>query len=147
MMTRYRGFAATAAVCLTALASHAPAARADRDFGDRHYQGHHWHGEIRRFGDHDFEHWRGGHWYRGPHLGRLGWWWIVGGVWYFYPEPVYPYPDPYVPPVVVAPEAVVPPTPAPPPVPSNWYWCDSPKGYYPYVPQCPGGWRSVPAQP
>lgn len=147
MMTRYQRFAASTAVCLTALAAYAPAARADRDFGDRHWQGHHWHGEIRRFGDHDFEHWRGGHWYRGPHLGRLGWWWIVGGVWYFYPEPVYPYPDPYVPPVAVAPQAVVPPTPAPPPVPSNWYWCDSPKGYYPYVPQCQSGWRSVPAQP
>jgi len=31
--------------------------------------------------------------------------------------------------------------------PAVWYYCDSAKGYYPYVNQCPEGWRSVPATP
>ena len=31
----------------------------------------------------------------------MGWWWVVGGVWYFYPSPVYPYPSPWEPPPVV----------------------------------------------
>jgi hypothetical protein len=31
--------------------------------------------------------------------------------------------------------------------PGMWYYCDSAKGYYPYVSQCPEGWRSVPASP
>ena len=29
----------------------------------------------------------------------------------------------------------------------TWYYCESAKGYYPYVSQCPEGWRSVPATP
>ena len=28
-----------------------------------------------------------------------------------------------------------------------WYYCDSPKGYYPYVHSCPSGWQKVPATP
>lgn len=28
-----------------------------------------------------------------------------------------------------------------------WYYCKSPKGYYPYVPACPSGWVIVPATP
>jgi hypothetical protein len=35
----------------------------------------------------------------------------------------------------------------PPSSPGNWYYCDSAKGYYPYVPECPAGWRAVPASP
>jgi hypothetical protein len=73
-----------------------------------------WHGhwgdrELRHYPGH-FDHWRAGHWVHGPYHGREGWWWVVGGTWYFYPAPVYPYPDPYsVPPPVVAgpPPAVV----------------------------------------
>ncbi len=33
-----------------------------------------------------------------------------------------------------------------PPRPS-WYSCENPPGYYPYVPQCPGGWRQVATTP
>src|SRR5262245_53306214 len=36
--------------------------------------------------------WRHGHWWHGNHHGRIGWWWFAGGLWYWYPEPVYPYP-------------------------------------------------------
>lgn len=108
---------------------------------DRH--GHGWHGDIRRFEAHDVHHWRSGHWHHGRHDGRLGWWWVVAGVWYFYPEPVYPYPDPYTPPVVVieqSPPVAVQPT-------QYWYYCEAAGGYYPYVPSCPGGWKAVPATP
>ncbi|MFA7268765.1 MAG: hypothetical protein WC073_05435 [Sterolibacterium sp.] len=98
-----------------------------------------WHGEIHRFHEHDLALWRGGHWHHGRHVGQLGWWWIVGGVWYFYPAAVYPYPDPYQPPVVI-----VPPTET---APQYWYYCNNPAGYYPYVAQCSTGWQRVAANP
>jgi hypothetical protein len=28
-----------------------------------------------------------------------------------------------------------------------WYYCESAKGYYPYVAQCPEAWKTVPAAP
>jgi hypothetical protein len=65
------------------------------------------------------------------------------------PRVVVPFGVPYVyPPVVVAPPPVyVAPAPQvyvqPPPPQPYWYYCDNPQGYYPYVPQCPGGWRQV----
>jgi hypothetical protein len=56
---------------------------------------------------------------------------------------------PAYPPVVVAPPPVYaqpsPPVAAAPP--QYWYYCDSAKAYYPYVAQCPGGWRAVPPTP
>ena len=30
---------------------------------------------------------------------------------------------------------------------SYWYYCENPKGYYPYVQNCPGGWMKVAPQP
>jgi hypothetical protein len=95
---------------------------------------------IGRFHEGDLDRWRGGHWFHGEHLGRLGWWWVVGGAWYFYPAPVYPSPDPYVPPAVVTQVPPSPPTPSPPPY---WYFCPSVKGYYPSVAECPEGWSRV----
>ncbi len=50
-----------------------------------------------------------------------------------------PYPDP---PVVMAPSPRVDIEPSPPP-PHYWYSCDASQAYYPYVQQCPGGWRQV----
>jgi hypothetical protein len=32
--------------------------------------------------------WEGGRWHHEVHNGRDGWWWDVGGVWYFYPQPM-----------------------------------------------------------
>jgi hypothetical protein len=55
----------------------------------------------------------------------------VGPDWYWYSEPVYPYPDPYLPPGAT---------------PGYWYYCDFYRQYYPYVGACPSGWRAVPAQ-
>ncbi|MBI3329563.1 MAG: hypothetical protein HYZ81_23020 [Nitrospinae bacterium] len=51
------------------------------------------------------------------------------------------------PPVVVAPPAPVYVQPSAPPPPPYWYACDDPQGYYPYVQQCPGGWRQVSPTP
>jgi len=104
---------------------------------ERHPQ---WGGEIHRFQEHDLARWQAGRWFHGRHEGRHGWWWIVGGLWYFYPVPIYPYPDPYHPPVGRVPPA--PPTPAPP---LYWYYCPNPPGYYPYVAQCAAPWQRVQA--
>lgn len=75
--------------------------------------------------------------------------WFMAPPFGYYPPP-YPY---YYPPVVVTP-------PAPPTYieqdegqaqqarPSGyWYYCYQPKGYYPYVKQCPGGWQKVSPEP
>ena len=86
-----------------------------------------------------------------------GYAWYRGGV-YVRPSivvPLGPYwePYPYYPPVVVTPPPQVygqpaPQTPnPPPPAPSYWYYCEEPQGYYPYVQQCPGGWRPVAPTP
>jgi hypothetical protein len=100
---------------------------------DRH---DHWGGDIHHFGDHDFARWRGGAWFNGFHDGRNGWWWVVGPDFYFYPAPVYPYPDPYVPPAMVPAPAAA----------ATWYYCANPQGYYPYVPRCAVPWQPVPAR-
>ena len=116
----------------------ATGAHADRD--------DHWGHNARRYYGHDYGDWRRGHWEHGHHDGRLGWWWVVGGLWMFYPQPLYPYPpEPYSPPVVV----VQPSTPAAPPPPQAqyWYYCDGARAYYPYVTSCPSGWRQVPVAP
>lgn len=136
----------TLALAFSVLAASLPAV-ADRD--DRHYGGRHdgrnvWHGDIRHFHQGDIHVWRGGHWTHGYHDGHYGWWWVVPtlGLWYWYAAPVYPYPDPYTPPVVTVPSA-----PSAPPPAAYWYYCDASKTYYPYVQSCPGGWKMVPATP
>jgi hypothetical protein len=72
---------------------------------------------------------------------------VVPAPWYYAPPPVVYAPPPVVyapPPVVVSP----PPQPAYVSQPTQtWYYCDNPKGYYPYVATCNGAWRQVPAQP
>lgn len=115
-----------------------PVAMADR--GDRGWHGRRGHDGYYRTYDRD--HWRRGHWVHGWHDNDWGWWWVLAGSWYFYPRPVYPYPEPYyVPPVVVAPEA--PPAPAT----TYWYYCPPKRAYYPYTKSCPSGWQEVPATP
>ncbi len=105
---------------------------------------HYWgHGDIRYFHDRDFYAWHGGYWNHAWYGGRFGWWWVVSGVWFFYPVPVYPYPDPYVPSDFAAPP---PPEDTPPPATTQfWYFCPASNAYYPYVPACPTGWQQVPA--
>jgi len=110
---------------------------------------------------HDFRHlspvehrwWVGGGWHHMRWHGRWGWWWGVGGAFYWYPAPIYPYPaeisstyyydededggygDDY--------QGAGPGEQGG----GMWYHCASPDGYYPYVKECKGGWESVPAQP
>jgi len=108
---------------------------------------------MHRFHERHVQVWRGGNWYHGGYQGRFGWYWVVGGVYYPYPSPIYPYPDPYIPGVVVgAPPVVSISSPKPAvlasqPLPSVWYFCEASQGYYPYVAECPAGWKSVPAIP
>lgn len=75
------------------------------------------------------------------HAGRVGVGIYLGPAYpYYYPVAPHPYyypayPGPYYyPPAVEAPTA------------GTWHYCDASKSYYPYVKQCSGGWRSVPAQ-
>ncbi|MBI3140230.1 MAG: hypothetical protein HYZ19_00020 [Rhodocyclales bacterium] len=84
---------------------------------------------------------RHGYW-RGHRHRNIGIFFSAPLVW-SWPSPYY-----YYPPVVVRP--------APPPVyieqgqeaaPAYWHYCAEPKGYYPYVQECPGGWQRVPPSP
>lgn len=107
--------------------------------------------DFRRFSLEERRIWTLGRWIHDYHDGRLGWWWVVDGVWYFYPQPIYPYPV-YIPEpetvVAAPPPAAIAPAPPPGPAPAAiWYYCDNPQGYYPYVQSCGSGWRSVPATP
>jgi hypothetical protein len=46
---------------------------------------------ARHFGDHPYHGhlaWEGGRWHHEVRNGRDGWWWDVGGVWYYYPQPM-----------------------------------------------------------
>lgn len=105
-----------------------------------------WQGDIRRFHERDLDRWHSGRWVHSRHDGHLGWWWVIGPTWYLYSAPVYPWPDPYMPPTILS---------APPPpagtvltTPSQyWYYCADPEGYYPYVPQCRVPWQAVPPTP
>ena len=45
----------------------------------RNFGGHAYHGRMA---------WEGGRWRHEIHNGRDGWWWDVGGAWYFYPQPM-----------------------------------------------------------
>jgi hypothetical protein len=47
------------------------------NFPARNFGGHVYHGRVA---------WEGGRWHHEMHNGRLGWWWDVGGAWYFYPQ-------------------------------------------------------------
>ena len=129
---------------LVAISLPASAERNERHGGDGRHGGFRGGGDIRHFDRHDYAVWRSGGWRHARHGGRLGWWWIVAGAWYFYPEPVYPYPDPYTPPVVVTQSPL---QPAEPPPAQFWYFCAAANGYYPYVSSCPSGWETVPATP
>ena len=80
-------------------------------------------------------------WWHGPHV------WVGGPFWYpYYAPPVVVQPSP---PVVVQPSQpqTYVQSPAPAQGPSYWYYCESSKGYSPYVKECPGGWTRVAPHP
>lgn len=65
----------------------------------------------------------------------------MSGNWFFYPQPIYPYP------LYVGPSSYYdyygtygPPS-------YYWYYCEDPPGYYPYVPRCNLPWEPVPPGP
>jgi hypothetical protein len=127
-----------------------------------------------RFYGHDYVHftvherdlWHRGAWHHEFHAGRYGWWYAVDGIWYFYAEPIYPYPT-YIPEVVYIPEEeevpppvyadAAPPEPMPPePEPPAqygqqpiyyYYFCPDAQTYYPYVTSCVSPWQPVPTTP
>ena len=85
--------------------------------------------------------------------GRGGWhngiWWgpgvWVGPPYYGYPPAYAPYPPGYV--YSAPPTTIIQQAPAAAAAPAVWYYCDTPQGYYPYVPSCNVAWRQVPATP
>ena len=108
--------------------------------GWRGHGGHGWRGH----GGHGWHGWKGhgGHGWGGVgvSIGLGPYWWPYGP--YTYP---YVYPYTYTPPVYVQPSQQL--SIQPPSSPPVWYYCDDPQGYYPYVQQCPGGWRTVAPSP
>jgi hypothetical protein len=102
--------------------------------------------DLGRFQGRDYGHfsadqralWQGGGWRHDTHNGYLGWWWVVGDDWFYYPAPIYPYPL-YVGPDYYYDYYSYYPAPA-----YYWYHCEDPQGYYPTVPECNGPWEPVP---
>lgn len=98
---------------------------------------------------------RGRHHGRGGHVGvdiLLGAGLLGMSYPYYANYPYYPYYSRYpyysyysAPPVVIErqpQEYIVRPDPEP-EEPTYWYYCQNPKGYYPYVQRCPSGWMKV----
>ena len=52
--------------------------------GSQNFRGHVFHGQLA---------WTNGRWRHATRNGRFGWWWDVGGVWYYYPEEIEGPPD------------------------------------------------------
>ncbi|MDY0039547.1 MAG: hypothetical protein RBS57_04495 [Desulforhabdus sp.] len=95
----------------------------------------------------------GPRWGYGPGWGRWGggpWpWW--GFAWAFAPYWGWGYPYSYyygygAPAVIEQSPVYVEPAPQPAEA-YSWYYCQNPRGYYPYVEHCPGGWTKVPPSP
>ena len=84
------------------------------------------------------------------HGPRVGFGIVIGepiySPWY-YPPPYYYYPPPVVvqsaPPVYVERDDVSQQQQRQ----DDWFYCANPRGYYPYVKKCPGGWQRVASQP
>ena len=94
------------------------------------------HGPVLKLSVGERARWRGGRWWHGRRHGRVGWWWLTGGIWYWYPARVGVYPAEISTTAVYdyAPEGRSD---------DSWYYCEDPKGYYPYIRECPTGWQRV----
>jgi mono/diheme cytochrome c family protein len=79
--------------------------------------------------------WQAGNWRHESHNGHLGWWWVAGGIWYYYPEPVYPYPASISAYTYPLPKIAS----------QYWYYCTDPPGYYPGIKACYEPWELLPA--
>ena len=87
--------------------------------------------------------WHGGHGGHGGNVHFSGSVWIgpIGGPWW---GPAYSY---YANPYYVTPPVVVQQKESQPAETGYWYYCQDPKGYYPYVKECPNGWLKVAPSP
>jgi hypothetical protein len=94
-----------------------------------------------QFTAHEREQWQHGGWRHEEHHGHHGWWWVVGDLWFFYPQPIFPYPT-YVGPDYYYDYYDNYPEPS-----YYWYYCEDPAGYYPYIQQCNVEWQAVPPTP
>jgi hypothetical protein len=82
----------------------------------------------------------------GFHFGAP-YWGPYWGPWWYHPPPSYYYPGPavYVP---AQPTTYIEQSGAPASDSAGWwYYCDTARGYYPYVKECPSGWQRVPPAP
>ena len=79
--------------------------------------------------------------YWGPGWGYPYW----GSPYWYYPPPAYTPVVVQEPPVYVQQPAPV--APAPAPAEQYWYYCESSRGYYPSVPNCPEQWLKVAPRP
>lgn len=92
--------------------------------------------EFSRFNPTERTLWTSGYWRHEWHNNLYGWWWVVGGIWYFYAAPVYPYP------LYVSDYSWQ--EPLSPIYPSGyWYYCSASQAYYPYVQTCDVPWTPV----
>jgi len=114
--------------------------------------------DYAHFTTHESALWRRGAWRREFHDGRFGYWFVVDGIWYFYDQPIYPYPtfvpeivyipeEDYEPPVYVDAPPEAPPAPYGQPATYYYYFCQDTQTYYPYVTSCASPWQPVPATP
>ncbi|MHC1481207.1 hypothetical protein ACYJW8_13225 [Frateuria aurantia] len=103
--------------------------------GIHHFQGR----DFRHFSPADQAMWRGGGWHHEFRNGRWGWWWLVGGMWYWYDQPVYPYPM-AISSVMYADGGMVGGAYGPPQ--QVRYYCPN-IGYYPEIPNCPVPFQQV----
>ena len=105
-----------------------------------------------------YERWHYGYWYHGPYLDHIGWWWVVGPTWYYYPDPIYPYPplDPepeyYVmvdgtPPAPAVPPGDAPKSPSKDDSKAYTFLCEASQIYYPYTTMCKGEWKTMAVPP
>ncbi|HEY2035268.1 MAG TPA: hypothetical protein VGH02_16420 [Rhizomicrobium sp.] len=107
---------------------------------------------VSHFSAQDRDTWQHGHWQHGRHHGRNGWWWNSGGTWFFYDQPVYPYPgyvsdDYYADDYYGDDDGYAVQGYGPGDGGYAWYYCNNPAGYYPYVKSCRGPWRAVTPTP
>jgi len=109
-------FAALAAILATVLLSIALAARSLADPAGN--------GIVHIASDHHVD----GHWFRGEHNGRYGWWWVVGRDWFAVDRPAQLAPELYTPPHRTK---------------GWWYLCPDNLAYYPFVTSCMADWMRV----
>jgi hypothetical protein len=94
-------------------------------------------------GHHGGGHHGGGHWHGSVGLYFGAPLWPYYGAPY-YPYSYYPYYYPYAVPAAQSPAYV---EQGQAPSQNYWYFCSNPKGYYPYVNECPPGWAQVTPTP